>query len=351
MLKKAGAILVAGYLTGCATIPDITYHYYPAKWNTTVTVTQTVGCNADKSDAFVLNAVSVATTYSSKIEKDKAPLKIRIKDLDKYTADVDMTMNFTDDGRLKSINQSTTGQGEAIIKSAVSLVGALSTMPYSALYEIPREKGKPTLAQCNDIETWGDKKPITLIYKASVNSDKLGKEVDFKAAPESDKLYENLKDVLPTLKVKVAEAKDITHIESGPSYDEKLAKGDVVLLELQEIGAVSITIYTSDNSGNAEKQIGSARITIPLESTYKLPIPKAALFGKQTFSLLLSDAGAVTSIGYGKNTGMSGTLNALGSIAATETASTESANLKAQNDLIAQQQRWVICSTKPKDCK
>lgn len=350
MLRIVGVILVAGCLTGCATIPDVTYNYYPAKWNTTLTVTQTVGCNAAKTEAVVLNAVSVATTYSSKIEKDKAPFKIRIKDLDKFSADVDMTMTFTDDGRLKSINQSATGQGEAIIKSAVSLVGSLAAMPQVALYEMAKKEQEPSLAQCDDIDKWGDKKPITLIFKASVNSDKLGKEVDFKAAPESDKLYEKLRNVLPILKVNVAEAKDITDIKSGPRY-ENGAKEDVVLLELQKIGSVSLAISSSDNSSDAAKSIGSSRITIPLEATYKLPIPKAALFGKQTFSITLSDAGAVTSIGYGKNAGMASTLNALGSIATTETASTESANIKAQSDLIAQQQRWVLCSTKPKECK
>lgn len=343
MLRIAGVILVAGFLTGCATIPDVTYNYYPAKWNTTATVIQTVGCNAAKTEAFVLNAVSVSTAYSSNI--DKVPFKIRIKDLDRFSADVDMAMTFTDDGRLKTINQSATGQGEAIIKSAVSLVGALAAMPYSVLLKKDKEEETASIqTQCDDIEKWGDKKPITLIFKVSVNSNTLGKKVVFEAAPESTKLYEKLRNVLPKLSVDVAQANDIKDIKSGPSYESGDHK-DVILLELQKIGAVSFSISADD------KQIGGARIIIPQDGTYRLPIPKAALFGKQTFSIAISEAGAVTSIGYGKNTGMAGALNALGSVATTQTAAAEAANLKAQSDLIAQQERWVLCSTKPKECK
>lgn len=344
MLKLIHVVLITGLLTGCASIPDVTYSYYPAKWSSTVTVTQTVGCNAAKTEALVLNAVSVATTYSSNIEKE--PFKIRIKDLDRYSADVDMTMTFTDDGRLKTINQSSTGQGESIVKSAVSLVGALSALPNMATFRMSKKAGEPTLAQCNVIEQWGDKKPITLILKATVNSGKFGQEVDFKAAPESEKLYDKLRTVLPVLKVKVAQASEIKDIKSGPNYDT----GDhenVVLLELQKVGSVSLSISSSD----ADKPIGGSRILIPLDETYKLPIHKAALFGKQTFSVALSDVGSVTSVGYGKYTGTVGALNALGSIATTETAATEAANLKAQSDLIAQQQRYVLCTTKPDQCK
>jgi hypothetical protein len=84
-----------------------------------------------------------------------------------------------------------------------------------------------------------------------------------------------------------------------------------------------------------------------------LPIPKAALFGKQTFSLSLSEAGTITAVDYGKQTGAAGALNAAGSIATAvdpETPTAKAADLKAQADIIAQQQRLLRCQRAPASC-
>lgn len=338
MPKLTGTILITGFLAGCATIPDVTYNYYPAKWNTIVTVTQTVGCNAAKTQVVVLNTPSVATAYSSNLDKS---YQIKIKDLKSLSADVEMTMAFTDDGRLKSINQSTTGQGEAIIKSAVSLAATLGAITLFKAPEVAPPVGV-TVPECAEIDAWGGNKPVTLTYRAPIDSNNLGETVALEAAPESKKLHRLLQSILPKLKVNVGKASDIS---SGPSYGGQCK--DVVLLELQKIGSVDLSIGSSDDP----TPIGRARIVIPETGTYKLPIPKAALFGKQTFSIILSEAGAVTSVGYGKNVGTAGALNALGSIAGTQTAATEAADLRAQADLIAQQQRLVLCQTKPDQCK
>jgi hypothetical protein len=333
MLKLITTVLISGFLTGCASIPDVTYSYYPAKWNTVVTVTQTVGCNAAKTRRVVLNFPTVTTTYTSNLDK---PFQVKIKGLERTSADSDMTMTFTDDGRLKSINQSTTGEGEAIIKSAVSLATAAVSMTTSMVTE-------GTIKECAIIDAWGGNKPVTLTYKATIDSAVIGKSVDIEAASESKDLYGLLHSMLPKLKLKVS---NVIESQSGPSYDVPSAESsEVVLLELQKIGSIDV-IISSDGD-----RIGNARIVIPESDTYKLPIPKAALFGKQTFSVILSEAGAVTSIGYGKNVGTIGALNALGTIASTQTMAAKAADLKAQADLIAQQQRVVLCETKPDQCK
>lgn len=350
MLRLTVAALISGVLTGCATLPDVTYSYYPAKWNAIVTVTQTVGCNAAKTAAVVLNSPSVTTAYSSKT--DGKPLHFKVKDLQSLSADVDMTMTFTDDGRLKSVNQSTTGQGEAIIKSTASII---TTVVGANIMLLPPETvAQPgaTLPECAQIDAWGGNKPVTLTYRESVTSKNLDSTFPLEAAPESKALYVLLKNILPALKVRVGKVADVN---SGPSYDKQ--SSDVVLLELQNIGAAEISI-SSDTSA---EPIGISRIIIPqdvtykdgkyIDGTYSLPIPKAALFGKQSFALTLSEAGAVTSVTYGKNVGTAGALNALSALAGTQTAATEAADLKSQADLIAQQQRLVSCQTKPEQCK
>jgi hypothetical protein len=134
-------------------------------------------------------------------------------------------------------------------------------------------------------------------------------------------------------------------MESGPNYVEDEAT-NVVLLKLQKPGFISLSIRSS----RPDKEIGSARITVPTGNTYYLPIPKAALFGKQSFTLALSEVGTVTSVFYGKTSGAVGALNAAGAVANMETDKTQAEKLKAQSDLIAQQQRYVLCTTKPDQC-
>lgn len=334
MLKLITTILIAVFLTSCATVPRVTFSYYPAKWNTIATVTQTVGCNEAKTRLVVANTPSITTTYSSDFNR---PFQISIKDLDSAFADSDITMTFTDDGRLKSINQSTTGQGEAIVKSAVSLATTIATM---AFVKAPAR----ALDECKTIETLGAGKPVTLSYKATIDSTTLGMTVPLEPAPESRDLYGRLQSQLPKLAVGVS---GISDSKSGPSYEGPRdgSSDNVVLLTLQKVGSVCVTISANDDP------VGTAHIVVPGTGTYQVPIPKAALFGKQTFSVILSEAGAVTSVGYGKTTGAAGALNALGTIANADPTAAKVADLKAQADLIVQQQRLVLCETKPDQCK
>ncbi|HUR41456.1 MAG TPA: hypothetical protein VM240_09855 [Verrucomicrobiae bacterium] len=328
------AALCTTILAGCASTPAVTLNYYGVKWNAMATVTQTVGCNADKTRLIAIPAVSVATTYSSDLSK---PRQIDIKKLDGLFSDADFAMTLTEDGRLKTINQSSTGQGEAIVKSAVGLLAVAGIPKHLALDTKP-------LAECDLIEKWGGgKAPVTLLYKANIDEAKLGQPGQpIDAAPESKPLYDLLKAKLPKITMDVGRSSEVA---SRPVYSS--ASSNVVLLELQKTGLVDITVQQDS------APIGGARLIIPTSGIYNVPIPKAALFGKQGFTLALSDAGVVTSIGYVKTAGTAGALNALASIAGmeTSTAAAKAAELKAQADLIAQQQRLVLCETKPADCK
>ena len=337
MLRLITAILVTGFMAGCAHTPDVTFSYYPAKSITVVAVTQTVGCNKDDTELFWANTPSLTTTYSSNFAKR---FQINIKDLEGESADADMTMAFTDDGRLKSINQSATGRGETIVKSAVSLATAVAAVPLVKGVE----EAKTVKEGCDLIKKWTDGEPVTLIYEARIDSTELENPPSFKVAPDSQTFYAALNPLLPELTISVGKFEDS---QSGPSYNASSAgaSDNAVLLELQKVGSVEVTISAGDSI------IDKARIVIPSTQTYKLPIPKAASFGKQTFKVTLSEAGAVTNISYGKTAGTAGALNALGAIANVETAAVKAAELKAQADLIAQQQRLVRCRAKPDQCK
>jgi hypothetical protein len=203
MMKFITAILIMGLLVGCATIPNVTLNYHPAMWNTVVTVTQTVGCTTHNKRLVVLNTPSVTTTYFSNVK------------LEGGFNDSDFNIAFTDDGRLKSINQSTTGQGETIVKSAVAVAAAIPMISLGPeMPEVP-EVSKGLLEACGIIDEWGAGKPITLSYKAAINSENLGKTVYFEETPESSELYKRLIHQLPYLKV---ESSIISTSDSRVSY-------------------------------------------------------------------------------------------------------------------------------------
>jgi len=343
MLKRMTLILILGLLIGCASTPNVMYSYYPSLSNTTVTVTQTIDCNSDQTALIVLNSATVNTLYSA--DYSKGPYSVQIKKLDGFLADSDVGFNFFEDGRLKSINASTTGQGETILKSAIALGAALAPLGGGA------RPAKEAIPECAAVKSWGNGKPVTLIYSKNIDyrKDDDGKTHPFGPPQGAAALYTELNksNLLPLLEVVISPP---SSIKSGASYisSSSDSSDDVVLLTLQETANVKVDVLASG------QDFWSSKITIPGKNTYSLPIPKAALFGKDTFSLTLSEAGAITQIEYGKNTGAAGPLNvatsAAGAAAPGSTAD-KAAQIKAQADLIAQQQRLARCEANPAQCQ
>jgi hypothetical protein len=111
----------------------------------------------------------------------------------------------------------------------------------------------------------------------------------------------------------------------------------------------SFNVKVTDQQG----EVGSKSVAVPLADPLAVPIPKAALFGKQGFSLVLAESGKITSMGYARTTGVPGALNAFSSISGKGTTedAADAAALDAAADLIYQQQRLNNCRLKPEDCK
>lgn len=341
MTVLATLVWAAGVLSACASLPEVEYSYYPAKSQALITVTQTLDCTTDKKAVIVVNTPSVTAVYFADVTK--GPYRIKIKDVEGTFSpftDSDISFSFYDDGRLKSINQSTTGQGETIIKSAVSLASALGGAA-------PPPPGQ-TLTICDKIDNWGKGKPVTLVYSGTIDlATKLGQSVPLAPAVTSRKLFADLKDdpSVPIMAVQVGAAPPT---DNGAKYLGAETSADYVPLTLQSTASVVVTVKASGAA------IWNAAVPVPLPQTYVLPIPKAALFGKQSFSLALSEAGVITSVEYGKNTGAASVLNAAGAAAtaqAPETTAAKAADVKAQADLIAQQQRLARCQANPAQCQ
>lgn len=328
------AVPVSLALAGCASMPDVVYNYYPSKALTTVSATQSVDCTSDKTRLLAVSSATIITTYSA--DHTQSASFLHIKSLGSSWANSDVNFTFSDDGRLKSINASSVGQGEAIIKSSlgviVAAVGALGAA------------GKPLpLSECDVIAASGGGKPVSITY--GLKFDPLNtSSKDLDVSSGSRPLYDVLKAHLPKLTVKsTAPGTGLTQ----PATSAKVAS-DEIGLDLRKIEDYTVDV------NEAGHPIASATIAVPTTTKVTLPIPKARLFGKQAFSLTLAESGAILQIGYGSETGATGLLNTLNNINdqfKPPTTAAKAAEIKAQADLIAQQQRLIRCESQPENCE
>ena len=308
----AAAVVTLPLLSGCASIPDITVNYRPVKWASLVTVVHTITCNKEGSVAIVERGATFTPIYSAASMDPR--YQIRLKKLDRYFADADITVALTDDGRLKSINQSTTGQGEAIAKSAIAAVATLSAQPVAAPLAMQPKEGVSLFKQNVFEQLAKDAEPSTVCGVVSkysiVANDKLaqvslvqtalvnpasGNSVDAKPSKDQEALLNELKAAKLDLKADVTAVFSTEELQPIAMPADSVAR-DEVALALQRM--VSVTVSARDVQG----QIGSKSIPAPTASAFVVPIPKAALFGKQSFSLALAESGRITSIGYGSTT-------------------------------------------------
>jgi hypothetical protein len=337
--------LLADLLAGCAVAPDVTLTYYPARAESIVAVTQSVACDKDKNIVLLAHAVSIDTAYAADYGQ---PQVLQLAALGAAFAETEAAFKFSDDGRLKSINASTAGQGETVVKAASSLIALARSR--TVLADAPN----PCLA----IGRLGGDKPLMLAYSrrlahAGDDGDERGEARSLAPDPDSRRLFEQLRELaigLPELTLRTtvspvlpaATAGDTGHAERAP----KRPSGAV--LALKGTASVRIEVFADADP------IGGADVTVPHGPTYYLPLPRPALFGKRDFSLTLSDAGAITAVSYSGDTGGASLVNAANlATQATAPPSTagQASELKAQADLIRQQQRLSLCRLQPADCQ
>lgn len=346
MLRIAKATLAVACLAGCSSIPDVEYTYYPSKVSATVSVAQTVACNANKTDLVVVSVPTISAAYAA--DTSVPPYRIRVSDIEGSLgsfADSEANFKFSDDGRLLSVNQSTTGQGETIVKAAVGLATSIALLNATTRpLDGQKASTPPELPICKFIADWGGGKPVNLTYTTEIDPLRSG-PVDIPPSQGSQSLYTTINGMtrLPKLTAAVAQATPIASRARNIPY----ADGDSVRLTLRKTANVDVKVRVANTT------VGSGTIIVPTNSTYTVPIPRAAFFGKQSFALTLSDAGDITSITYGKLSGAAAALNAGNSIATLKTneVTAEVAQLKGKADLIAQRQRLLKCETDPGECK
>lgn len=354
-------------LNGCATIPDVSVSYRPVKWAVAVTVVHTLTCNRANNLAAIQRGATFLPFYSAAPEN--AAYRIQLKDLDGFYADSDITFGFTDDGRLKSINQTTMGQGETVLKSGIAALAAISVGPAAAPATAPPAAGVHlfqnnvpqgevrearasrvcAVIRSNSIVGVDQLPQVSLVQTAVLHAGAM----NTRAVPSKDqeKLLQDLKVENLDLSARISAKLGIEELQPISNLKSNVTSREVPLT-LQRM--VALSAKAEDGQAEATQGlIGSKSLPVPTTETFVLPIPKAALFGKQTFVLSLAESGRISTLGYGRTTGVPGAFNAATAASTAEITEDNAgaAALKAAADLIAQQQRFNTCKLKPTDCK
>ncbi|HEY1630665.1 MAG TPA: hypothetical protein VGF56_05085 [Rhizomicrobium sp.] len=298
MLKFATLTAASVLLAACASTPDVTYHYYLAKARTTLSATQTITCTKDNAGIVVVTtAQQPATIYMA--DTAAGPYDLPARSLDGAFSDANVTITLSEDGRLKGLNATQTGEGQAILNSAIGLVGAAlkGGGESGAKPLVTGAAKKPKIGPaCAIVQNHGG--TITLTYAEAVD---LGaKYVQSQGAdyneppPVSDKTTLDALDkvaAVPTIGLDIAFSPN----EGGASSPCKDTTQPMVTLRKTVNALVQINIDNSPAS--------STLVTVPARDTYCLALSKAAMFGNDQVALTLFDSGAITSLQNNKTNG------------------------------------------------
>ena len=360
-LKMCGIGSLGIIAIGCANTPDLTVSYFLAKSELQLEVIRTVTCDA--SDNLIV-ATTVKPTVSHMADTD-ASKTIEIAKLDSPLSHSDLTFEFYEDGRLKGVNTTSTGQGETILKSAISLaVGVpVAFFSYDDKEKNGEQNGNALLNKikeaCNYINEGSSnrEKTMTLKFEGSIPVEPKNCKKDLCIEPTAETAIhmEALGTVLGKINVtiKPSTPKPSTsdvRVKRGSSPD------DDVLLTLRQPANVTVAVSMGQDGALGTEDYWSGNFAMAQYGTeYKIPIPKAPVFGKQTFNLAVAPSGAMTKIGYTKAPGVAQVIgvgqNVLDTFGPTSAAAARTAELKAEANLIAAQQRLVRCRADPTTCK
>lgn len=343
--KRAGSLLgvwlFAG-LSGCGSLPQAKVTYYHAQSTASFKVVRSVICDANNRP-LVANSVTPTVVHSANISSAHT---LNLSKLRGPFSDSDLKFEWYDDRRLKSVNASTTGQGESILKAVATLVS--TTVPFTATPPEP-----DYLAECTFIKNQGGGKPISLTYEGTISTDKAKVDVlqpiqpDLSSSFYASRLVSAIGEVCAV--ITQIDVPSIAPVLYEPSPD------DTVLKVRQPGWAQVLVSKKSSNSCSQQAPLWEGRIMIAqLGTDYVIPMIKPTIFGKKLFAVSFTESGALNSLQYGNNTGTAqalGGVNSLLTIAQGETTAQKVAEEKAEADLVLQQQRRIQCRADPKNCK
>lgn len=336
-LAGACASAVAS-LAGCGTVPDAQVSYYLARTKVTVKVTRSLICDS-KNLPLVANTVTPSVTHSA--DTASRAQVTSLAGLRGTFTDSDIKFEFYEDGRLKTVNTTLTGQGETVIKAATTLASTLTAFA----------TGEPVPSypdECAFVKERGGGKPLTLTYEGDVDPTKADPQrilPDAASAAYADRLKNAIGGVCVVAKGAEVPVQPVQY---------KPNDGDV-LIAARQPALLKIEVGTPTPGNGCSASLWQGHVPVAqLGKDYQLPVPRAAAFGKLTFSAAFGESGALTSVQYVNSSGAASALGAANSFATVtqgKTTADKVAEVKNEADLIAQQQRLLQCQADPKSCK
>lgn len=365
-------------LTGCASLPKNTnINYFLTATDVQFTVVRTVGCT---SANHILMASTVTATPIHRADL-AAPQSFDLATQKSGFADADVKFDLTEDGRLADFNSVSTGQGGTLLKDLGSLV--LTARAISTTFAEVLPKAYPT--ECKLLRSADDSKPVTITYETTLqNGWKSTDGLWTLEATASGRYYdEQLNGVIGSVNVDIDDdgiRYPIPPVEcewtptgrggaptgESSSTPNEAHKGQacrpqsdtslVSAIHARQPALVTFTVYSSGGTLTNGDDVDLWTGIVPVAqwgTPYDIPVPAPPKFGTNTVALIFADSGALKSVHY-VNQGSAGQIldaaDATLTKAQGETA-TEASEVKAKADLIAQQQRLILCETSPKDCK
>lgn len=343
-MRYASLLLIP--LASCASIPDTTVTYYPAKTSTTVTATHVLACSEDLKQFAIVSEAKVATVATADLD---APQTIETRHFKNF-GNANVTIALREDGRLAGFNGDNTGAGGEIVKAVIGLVtGSFGT----ALAE---DLGAPDMTKiCAQVATFGEKNVLTFVEQATfsapeglISGKSFDLEPDLASKTVTTRFDADLRAFLPKSRLTIGILKPIKQLPST-------AGSDVNVVKLRGVQRVSLSVEV--NALGTTAKLAGEEITLPTTSTdtaVQVPIAKPAMFGTSSFGLELSEIGAVTKLTYGTKDAV---MPAMGSLANAvqaaqgRTASEKAAELNARADLIAAATRLANCRAQPDKCE
>lgn len=366
MRKPTVALCSAALLvSSCATTPPMTVHYYLPRADLSLTVKKTLTCDSNATIMTVLSATHDVTYSASSPATDRdAVQQVQLGRLDGAFSDADLGFTFKNDGRLNGVNVATTGEGGQIVKSALAIAQPITGLVPLAMGSAPEPRFEQIQEACAKIARWGGQdKTLTLTYVATVpfNSPDGSREA-MVPDPASADYASDLGEIIGT--VCWTAGKSVPREPMGMDPAEA-PRGDIGLI-LRQPAVAHVEVdnwdrhfcgqpdkYDTDSTPPNKTVVWSGDVDVPQHGKlYVVLIPRAAAFGKQNFTLSLSDEGTVTDLKYGKTNGVA---DALGSAKSVEDTAIESPAQRAQRatdeeNAIAAQQKLAACEADHSKC-
>jgi hypothetical protein len=331
------AVALALVLPGCAHLPDATVTYYLPRTEIRFKVIRTVACDAQNTLIVINSATPTVTNSADRSER----FQIYLPDLKGWLSDADVKFDFFEDGRLRNINATSTGEGEPILKTIVSIALAAAVLA--------SDGGKDYTKECALIKKFAGDKPLTITYEGRVDVTKAPTESQDIEPEDATAVYAS--QLVGAIGGVCAFVTGTEQANEPASYSPR--DGDA-LLRARQPGIAKIRITTGTMERCKGTDIWNGQLPVAqIGKPYTLPMPKPVLFGKEAFGASFSESGALTSLQYTSNTGVGQALNVANAALTgvqNETAQ-KAAAVKAEADLIAQQQRLAQCLADRATCK